>query len=591
MIFILFLIGGRYIFILPGILILIACIAWLYIRKKEITVNKKFSNKIILILSSSFFFLFTLSMLIFVNRSSVYERPIEYFLILSVMVGVIFLEVTFSNRRCSPLILLQIFALSINMTWSEVLLYPTIIGIDTWWHQENVNLIISTGFIPTWGNYSMEPIFHLIIGITEISTGLNYQYSSILSVSFAQTVCGILMVYLISRLLFRNEKMALFSSLLLACANLWIFQNIAPIPSSFATIFILLVLMIMPNIRIDLIKKDLLLFLFIFALILTHPITSICLLIILLALYLFYRLYRMNNHMQMKFVSISFILLFGAMMLSWWAYASMQIDDLSNFIKWGFTRDQFVDLSTSYLFVKIIPFVEEIYNSLSIYLFISVSFIGIFYMISKRGSNLTRIFGFVLPLPIIIAFISQIIGTYIIEDRWWYYALILLSIPLGAALFLLINIGKKSRLRDIATFLLIILLAFILIVNPKGSMDNNSLSPNSDVRYTMTLSEMQSLITIHNLYNGSIGGDGYYNDTVMKWTGIGGTSIDSGLLIKDFTDYSGSVILVRNEIVENPFKLLQSIYKLDYDPDNVLENQGFSKIYSSTGSNGYLYTS
>lgn len=591
MIFILFLIGGRYIFILPGILILIACIAWLYIRKKEITVNKKFSNKIILILSSSFFFLFTLSMLIFVNRSSVYERPIEYFLILSVMVGVIFLEVTFSNRRCSPLILLQIFALSINMTWSEVLLYPTIIGIDTWWHQENVNLIISTGFIPTWGNYSMEPIFHLIIGITEISTGLNYQYSSILSVSFAQTVCGILMVYLISRLLFRNEKMALFSSLLLACANLWIFQNIAPIPSSFATIFILLVLMIMPNIRIDLIKKDLLLFLFIFALILTHPITSICLLIILLALYLFYRLYRMNNHMQMKFVSISFILLFGAMMLSWWAYASMQIDDLSNFIKWGFTRDQFVDLSTSYLFVKIIPFVEEIYNSLSIYLFISVSFIGIFYMISKRGSNLTRIFGFVLPLPIIIAFISQIIGTYIIEDRWWYYALILLSIPLGAALFLLINIGKKSRLRDTATFLLIILLAFILIVNPKGSMDNNSLSPNSDVRYTMTLSEMQSLITIHNLYNGSIGGDGYYNDTVMKWTGIGGTSIDSGLLIKDFTDYSGSVILVRNEIVENPFKLLQSIYKLDYDPDNVLENQGFSKIYSSTGSNGYLYTS
>ncbi|GAI01035.1 unnamed protein product, partial [marine sediment metagenome] len=49
----------------------------------------------------------------------------------------------------------------------------------------------------------------------------------------------------------------------------------------------------------------------------------------------------------------------------------------------------------------------------------------------------------------------------------------------------------------------------------------------------------------------------------------------------------GSIKIIRREIIYRPFLLLWRIYRLDYDPNIVLTNSGFNKIYDSYGITAY----
>ena len=48
------------------------------------------------------------------------------------------------------------------------------------------------------------------------------------------------------------------------------------------------------------------------------------------------------------------------------------------------------------------------------------------------------------------------------------------------------------------------------------------------------------------------------------------------------------LVLIRQEIVTNPFRARPGVFRLNYDPREALTQQGFSKIYDSGSVSGFI---
>ena len=57
---------------------------------------------------------------------------------------------------------------------------------------------------------------------------------------------------------------------------------------------------------------------------------------------------------------------------------------------------------------------------------------------------------------------------------------------------------------------------------------------------------------------------------------------------KDFSDYRGAVIVIREEVVRKALPRLDTAIRLDYDPDQFLAEEGFSRIYASGSVSAFL---
>ncbi|KQM12647.1 hypothetical protein AOA80_00905 [Methanomassiliicoccales archaeon RumEn M1] len=167
-------------------------------------------------------------------------------------------------------------------------------------------------------------------------------------------------------------------------------------------------------------------------------------------------------------VALSIPLGFTVAMFAWWTYASGHVQDLGNLVEWGFSADYFGSSPAEAVSYSLsVPLSEQLFNNLGMFLFFALSFIGIFYMISRRGDSMTFTMSWVMITPLVIGFFSLITGHSVLEHRWWYLAQILLSAPLSIAICLA---GTwKSKRSVFAPALIsgfVILLSFLLIVSP-----------------------------------------------------------------------------------------------------------------------------
>jgi hypothetical protein len=63
-----------------------------------------------------------------------------------------------------------------------------------------------------------------------------------------------------------------------------------------------------------------------------------------------------------------------------------------------------------------------------------------------------------------------------------------------------------------------------MILSPVANMDNPTFSPNTQIRYALTSSELQAAYTVSNAVNMAIGVDAYYYN--LRATSIPVVSID-----------------------------------------------------------------
>lgn len=597
---ILSILGSRLIYITSLVFTLISCIIWVLINHKS-SLNEKYilSDSKSLILTIIFFILVTLIILSLHFRTNFYERPLIYFFLISLMYGIVSLEIMFysSNKKILFLILSQIIILSLFSAWSLYLIFPNVIGIDSWAHQSLTRMIVDTGFIPNEYKYSKIPLMHLEIGSVSLTTGLNYKFATMLSISLIQVLCGVLFVYLLGRFFF-NTKTGLLAGLLVTAGNYFIVNSFWAVPTSIAAVLMLITIYLFFKFRL---KNHLigisLIILFMISIIFTHTVVSMCTAIILFTGWLAINLYsKFFKKYGIIPITLNICLFFSITMFAWWIYVTGHIHVLADLIKLGFSPEFFIRApSIIYDYSNNVPFFEQLFNLSGRFLFFSLSLIGCFYMVSKRYGNslsiLMVIFGVV---PLVIGFSTQIIGLAVIQERWMYFAQIFLVIPLTISFLLIYNYIKRKSLKKIFLFTLTIIFTFVLITNPSVNMDNHFFSPNTGIRLTFTESEINaaSFFVEKSMTNLSSDFDFFTNPSSsvpINYYFLNGSRIiplDSSLLNKKF-DLDRSVIVLRQEILNRPFRLFGLPYKLTYNPKQVLFNQNFSTIYDCNSVYGF----
>ena len=313
---------------MPGLLSLLSCLIWLKIRKNNIALDLEIneSNNKVLLLFSLFSLFFSLSV-ISLYLGPNYQRPLIYFVFLSIMSSLVILEIFYvGKQKFTYVILFQILIIGLSLIWSEQFMFRSVVGIDPAWHLMFTQQIVHYGHVMPGYAYSNIPLYHIEMAITSILTNSNYKWASILSAGIIQMVGIIIFMFLIARLIF-NEKIALITALLLSTANMIIQYGWWATPNSIAAVYIPIILYL-------LLKKDnisnyiILIMLLMFALILTHPVTSLWLLLILVLGLSVSKIlptnYSDSNFLRNKIFSnkfsITITFFFGVLMFGVWIY-------------------------------------------------------------------------------------------------------------------------------------------------------------------------------------------------------------------------------------------------------------------------------
>lgn len=586
---------GRMIYVLAGVFSFISCAIWLIIGKNaSLEFDQLQSRSLNLVLASLFFILFTFSILSVHFRLNLYERPLIYFILLSLMAGIVVLEILFSQEHQKYFILSQIIIIGLSVAWSQSLIFPSLLGVDPWWHQMFTSKIMEAGFIPDGYSYSRLPIFQLSIALTSLITGLNYKFATMLSVSLAQIICNAAFIFLLGKFLSNNYKIGLLASLLVIIANYHIYMSYRLVPTSLAAVFVPIVLYLLLKMKKDKpLYAVVLSIFFMTTLILTHTVTAMCMAIILFVSWAAFNLYNILYAKKERVpVSLTISVLFTTTMFAWWTYASGHIKALAALIKWGFRIDHFVGAYTieeALRYMENIPILEQFLCNVGFFSFFAISFIGVFYMISKKGNSISFIVAVTGVVPLAISYLSLIFKYWIIPERWWYFSQILLSIPLAIAVLLFVAQKKNSKFTSFSLFVFVSLLTFLIITSPIANVDSPVLSPNTGVRYAYTDSEMvgaaffaQSSEKISPDYDYTSVLSCYYDVNRKRIL-----SFDDQLYTGQFL-HDGSIKIIRKTIVERPFRLVGAVYRLNYDPNVVLSNSGFNKIYDNSAVTAYL---
>ena len=403
-----------------GFFILFSGVIWLYLRKKALIQFDSScyqSSDYYIILNMIFFILLISSLIIFYLRPDEYVRPLSYFILTSIMAGIVALEIFIlpRNNKFNIITLFQIIIIGLSIALSELLLFPTVLGVDPWWHQMFTLLIIQSAHIPGGGYpYAKIPMFHLLIANTMLITGLNYKLSSIFSVTFPLIIICVLLIYSIGKHLI-NDKIGLLASLILVLSNYFINGEIMAIPTTLGGIFLLIIIYLLINFKAKkFILNTILAISLMFVLILTHTIVSLEMALILISGWISLVIYNKLYEKPKNYFSLTISILFTVAMLGWWTYASGTITTILGIISWGLNVDPSLIGTPSDVihYISTISLNQQIFINLGTFILFSLSILGLLFLISKKYTNEKYfLYGIISITPLFIA-----VGIYSIRN-------------------------------------------------------------------------------------------------------------------------------------------------------------------------------
>lgn len=589
---------NRVIYLLIGVLVLTSCLLWMIIRKKHpFEFHLPESQIRIHLWVICFFTLYILSVFAVYFRPEFYERPLIYFVLTALMAGIIACEIFSSDRRHAPLILIQILLLGVSLAWSQLLIFPSLLGVDPWHHFAFTGQIVNESSIPEGYPYSKLPLFHLMIALAEHITGLPYKFAAMVSVSLGQIICNAIFVFLIAKSLFKSYQIGLIAALMVIIANHHIFMTYWSIPNALAAVFIPITLYLFLIFKGGTRSTSIILRTMALApIILMHTITAICMAILLFVTWGAFTFYQHCYSKVENSISLYVPIIYTIMMLIWWTYSEI-IGILTNIIKYGFSQDFYEvipqEISSHAVTVSL---GETLFNNFGMFLFFAFSFIGIFYMVSRKKSSSTFVMALVGMTPLAIGFISLISGFHLIEHRWWYFALILLSIPLAVAIYI-IGTWETERSYSLYCFVFgfVVILSFFMIMSSPANIDNHTFSPVTGSTYAYTQSEMiaSGFFALNAI--GVLSSDFWYcsfptSSVFVNVYGIGPErlqTLDYSLISGEFY-HDGSIKIIRSKYSQEPLIRREHSLRVLPDLSNYLFNLGFNKIYDNPTTTGYF---
>jgi len=162
------------IFVFPSqrglaITIVIACAIYFFIRKRAdlpLLHSFQLSQNQERLLNIAFWCVFSASLWAY-NTQHLYQRPLAYFILISLAAGIIAVEALNTHKDTRKgyiyLILFQVLLLSLNIRLGMFYEFPSLIGADAFFHASQVQYIVDNGHVPSVEvayEYAAYPAYH-----------------------------------------------------------------------------------------------------------------------------------------------------------------------------------------------------------------------------------------------------------------------------------------------------------------------------------------------------------------------------------------------------------------------------------------------
>ncbi|MFC1871160.1 hypothetical protein ACFLYF_01980 [Chloroflexota bacterium] len=545
------------------------------------------SRRVYLLASIIFFPLFTYSIASVVLNPELYIRPLEYFIATSILVCLVAIEIINlpGSKGHTYFTLLKIVLIGISLQWLPQFMFPSLTGIDVFGHSQAVTDMLIQGHIPPEYSYAKLPIMPLSISTISLVTGLGYKLSGLFSTGLFYMMAAVF-IFLIAERLF-STRIGLLSALMVVISEWFIHNGLYAIPNTLG-IAMVLSLVYMLFLRREGITFTLLTIFMMIILVMTHTIAAFTLAIVLLAVWLGVELYHQATGQRSMIISLNLVTLFIVTMLAYWLFISGHIFNIGDAIQTAFGLDENMGAPGVVQYLSTVDRGELLLTRSGMLIFYFLAIVGILAILSRWFRNQVRLSFTLAAIAIsIIAFAGGALGlSRFLPDRFLAYSQILLCIPVAVGLIFLSH-TFKSRLWKYAVIVVVVLpLSFLMITSPTADKESPIYSQNTAHRTSYTQSEVQAAETMSRVYEGSVNTDSSYK-SLLNTTTLIATGITTYLIEKDFTEVN-NLVMIRRYSVEHVVFGGGGIIKLDYNPKELLEEQGFSQIYESGTVSAFL---
>jgi len=627
---IVFLFKSEYVFVVMMALSLMAFVSYMVLwnrgklfRKLDGVVEDK---HLPVVLDVLFGCLILACMLAYWMRPMPMERPVAFYVMITMAVSVVAVKILVSNEgwRNKLSTLTEIIIIGFMLRLSVLGLYPNIVGQDPWVHY-----LYATKLMGTWDMIGTNAGWFVLhtIGALGMSMGLSYLEVTMLIFVPIQVVGDAVLIYLIGKELF-SERIGLLASLLVMTAGWHIFFGYVVIPSTLATTFVLVAVFLLIRAHKN---KNWWYFIsalcFVTVATYTHPIPVLWL-CALLGIFVFgmlvYRYLYKQDVGSIKKVIGSSVLVVAIPVVSWLfvtgGYASVlagiravgfmyYINGLSVSNPVESVAHAVVPpvIPTQPVVVSNVPLMqnmlggahtpEYLLNIMGVLVFFAVALVGVLYMVSKRRGNL---YSFVLGVfgvctTAIAIFPDMVVKGVFFSDRWCYLGQIIMAIPLAISLILIVRAIPKSIYKMVVMGVIVFIICFLSIGGKPANSDSDFMSKNQIVRLGFNQEELDAAKWAWENSSGElICLDSYYAcvmaspNLVARREGEYVKPLTPYLSKGDFSKCDCKLVLIRKEIVDNPFGWGDGkIYRLFYDPNDVLIKQGWNKVFDNGEVCGY----
>lgn len=550
-----------------GVAIIIACILCLLLRNKikaPKTFSLKLSGRQNQLLNVAFWCLFTASIWLY-QTQQLYHRPLAYFILISLLAGIIAIEILCfedgKGKGRAYLILLQILLLSANIRLGIFYEFPSLSGADSFFHANQVQYIVDTGFIPPFEyamKYAAYPVFHTVVAMTQVLTSLSLKNALFLSIGL-HAIISTVFIYFIGQKL-AGPKVALLAVLLLNVSTNFVAEGVINIiPATLVTSWFMLILYLALMAKLEV--KNIAILIFLTAMvIMTHQLSTFVILVAVTVLFLAAMvgrtLYHAPQQVRPPFI---YVILFTVMLVSYWAGSvNIQTIGYSFFARVsGSFRGAFsiaelgyaagVDRSVGFGLWSNTLF------DLGYLILLVLGIGGILRWLFLRDTVKFSVVGVAIALFAIIYGTSALGLRTVIPGRWFPILSVFLVILASGYI---IELAQRIRpfLARIAIFSLISLLTFFMISTPNVNKDNPFYAVDRAGRNQFTASEVSGISTLNELYSGIIKIDGFYCSGIVRQLELNSrvevfdVEYVNGAVEKD----SGVLAVVREAIFEEP---------------------------------------
>jgi hypothetical protein len=499
---------------LIGFTLILASISYLALRSrlKETEFQTfQLSSQQKNILHIFFFVLIIVTSVLWYNQ--LYSRPLMYFILISLLSGLIAIEIIFLTKD-SPVrpILFKIFYLALVVRMGIFYNFPSIMGYDAYTHTHIANVISTTGFVPPFEisyQYVNYPILHILIAITKIMSFIAIKDALFFSIGLVSIICTLFIFIFIKQV--AGPRIGLLSVLIISLTTQIIVTGITNITAGSLVLCYFLVLLSLFMHRERHISALILCQFVMFAMIITHQLTTFVVLLIFglfaFSIFLFDHMYRINRQ---YFKFYLFLAIFGISMILYWIYTPLYNNE--SFFK--VTFGPFVDVLLSggqygsdtlivgQLYDR--QFIETVLLQTSYLILPLFAIGGIFFWISRKEAIKFSI-AFTAAALFFLVYAIPFLGIRnLLTDRWMPFLVIFLGI-LGAA-FIISSIDSinSNTTKLVTIFAIVAIFSFLMIVVPSINKDNPFVAKDTTIRNQFTNKELGAVETIKSIDRGTI---------------------------------------------------------------------------------------